>query len=206
MTRDKRQGVPLDEFPQDMLNLISQGYRCVSRKFGIVARIDRQDWKQVMADKGYVLSSSRDFPSNIGSMADQYRRCYSEDKVEVEPQYRQHWPTSNHDDTGYCIKPGEEFTAPPPDDPVYEQPPPGPETPIGFALQQLEPGDKLAFMRLETWEAHKRLVRALLDRFEPHRDLLVGHADAIATFIDMEDAKPPRGIGLDEYLDSIINP
>ena len=71
--------------------LTRQGYRRVSNKFGMVARIDRPDWLEFMLEQS---------PHLIASLADQYRRVHSQDVLTV-PGVAPHVPTSSHDSVGF---------------------------------------------------------------------------------------------------------
>lgn len=48
-----------------------KGYCVTSRKHRCVSRIDRKDWKEILAEK------------NLPADADLYRRCYSKDNLVV---------------------------------------------------------------------------------------------------------------------------
>jgi len=90
---------------EQVYELIAMGYRRVSNKFGMIARIDRKDWQQFLADEGYYLGANHE-----GNMADTYRRVYSQDKKDVPLEVSQRIPSSNHDTCGYVqIGPEEEI-------------------------------------------------------------------------------------------------
>lgn len=72
--------------------LKKSGYRIVSRKYGIAARVDRQDWEQFCKDNGHPVN------------ADWYRRCLSKDTITVGSGIARSLPTSCHDNTGYVEK------------------------------------------------------------------------------------------------------
>lgn len=65
----------------------AQGYRIVSRKYGIISRIDREDWKEAMAKAHapWDIEEGRKWVRTLGDRgaADHYRRCYSKDNVEL---------------------------------------------------------------------------------------------------------------------------
>lgn len=82
--------------------LTEQGYRRVSNRYGHVARIDRPDWKEFMASKGYYTT-----PQNKGSIADQYRRCYSRDRLTVPVEVAAYVPSSCEHHVAYVPKLGE---------------------------------------------------------------------------------------------------
>ena len=94
----------------DVKELISQGYRCVSRKYGIVSRVDRHDWIPFLAND---LSIPIELLSDLYKKgkgcdyADHYRRCYSKDKLELGPALGHLFPTSGWDPVGYIPKAGE---------------------------------------------------------------------------------------------------
>lgn len=84
--------------------LIRYGYRVISRKFGILARIDRSDWKEVMAKEHapWNIRGGRSWVQALGNDAyDHYRRCCSKDRIEVPLNIARKIPNSNHDTTGY---------------------------------------------------------------------------------------------------------
>lgn len=69
-----------------------QGYRFVSRKWGMVSRIDRPDWKEHMAisHSPWSLEEGLEWVALIGEEGaeDHYRRVYSKDTIEIEPEYQ----------------------------------------------------------------------------------------------------------------------
>lgn len=84
--------------------LTSLGYRRISRKYGIVSRIDRPDWREVLAayhpyGMAWVNGMS------IGEAADHYRRRRSNDKLEIG-DVALLVPKSNFDPVGYVPDPG----------------------------------------------------------------------------------------------------
>lgn len=72
--------------------LMRQGYFVTSRKFCMVARIDREDWKEYCEDRNYPIN------------ADWYRRCVSEDKITVSHGIRQYMENSCGIGIGFCSK------------------------------------------------------------------------------------------------------
>lgn len=91
--------------PRTIEELVSAGYRRTSNKYGLVSRIDRPDWVEVLADH---LGRS---PAELyvrGCWADYYRRVLSNDTLELGPVEGRKVPTSNWDTTGYCEKEPEE--------------------------------------------------------------------------------------------------
>lgn len=73
----------------DTRTLIASGYRIVSRKFRIAARVDRPDWQEFCAKHGHPVDP------------DWYRRILSRDTVTVTPKQVHEIPNSGHDKTGY---------------------------------------------------------------------------------------------------------
>lgn len=89
----------MDNLTEDELlriKLRRMGYRRISNKFGMVARIDRSDWLEVMRKK---------YPNwenmEVSSIADYYRRCVTKDVLTVPLEVSRYIPSSNHDSTGY---------------------------------------------------------------------------------------------------------
>jgi hypothetical protein len=72
--------------------LYDQGYRVISRKFGIVSRVDREDWISWLEKKRLPVD------------ADWYRRCISKDRLEVPLNYIGLIPNSGHDIIGFMKK------------------------------------------------------------------------------------------------------
>lgn len=65
--------------------LIAKGYRVISRRHGICARIDREDWEEYCRRKGYPVC------------ADWYRRILSKDKIRVSLAAVRRIPNSGDD-------------------------------------------------------------------------------------------------------------
>ena len=83
------------------------GYCVTSRKFGLVSRIDRDDWKEYMAllYSPWSLKVGMDWVSVLGDGAeDHYRRCYSTDTIEVGQSRAKSFPKSHTTTTGYILK------------------------------------------------------------------------------------------------------
>lgn len=85
-------------------DLADRGYRRTSNAHGIVSRVDRPDWVDVLAT--HLRRSPAEFyepgeslPS--GRWCDHYRRCLSKDKLYVEPGIAKLVPSSNFDAAGY---------------------------------------------------------------------------------------------------------
>lgn len=68
---------------------ISQGYRCTSRRYCHISRVDRKDWKEFMIK----IHGFAD--------ADWYRRCISGDTRVVSSSIIGLIPTSTGDSVGY---------------------------------------------------------------------------------------------------------
>lgn len=87
----------------DISMLISQGYRRTSRRYGLVSRIDRLDWR----DK--VIECTHQTPKTLassppGMWEDFYRRTLSNDKLELGPTLGLKFPPSRWDAVGYVEK------------------------------------------------------------------------------------------------------
>jgi hypothetical protein len=64
--------------------LVRSGYRSTSNKFRHASRIDREDWRDVMAGSH---PGGMGWVAGLGvSAADQYRRCYTKDNLEGLPE------------------------------------------------------------------------------------------------------------------------
>lgn len=84
----------------DIAHFVTLGYRRTSRKYGIISRVDRPDWKEFLARKGMLIGPERE-----GNGADHYRACYSKDKITLEPpSLALDVPTSGHDPVGFIPK------------------------------------------------------------------------------------------------------
>jgi hypothetical protein len=84
--------------------LAKMGYRRTSHKHGLIARIDREDWLNVMATA--LHRAPADFyvpgePNPSGSWCDYYRRCLSLDIRHVQPGVTKLIPGSSFDPCGY---------------------------------------------------------------------------------------------------------
>ena len=84
----------------------AQGYRRVSKRNKIIARIDREDWLQHMAEHFQIslqelISDMNDKP---GHFEDYYRRNLSKDRHEVSLITSRIVPSSFEDSTGYIPK------------------------------------------------------------------------------------------------------
>ena len=99
---------------------ISRGYRRVSNKYRMVARIDREDWREFLAHAlrrtvaELCLISKEGGAWTVGSdvtsmWRDHYRRCYSKDTIELlHPDVFRLVPHSGWDDCGYVELPKNE--------------------------------------------------------------------------------------------------
>ena len=50
------------------------GFKIISRRYGIISRIDRSDWKEILLENGYLID------------ADIYRRVFSNDRYTLGSQ------------------------------------------------------------------------------------------------------------------------
>lgn len=76
---------------QEAKSLIDAGYRRISNRGKIVSRIDRDDWRQFMAQQhSRSKETHRDWVISLGQRAeDHYLRCYSSDQLVLpEKLYR----------------------------------------------------------------------------------------------------------------------
>lgn len=98
--REHTCGQPPQYKSTDIAEFVALGYRRTSRKFGIISRVDRPDWKEFLARKGMLIGPERE-----GNGADHYRACYSKDKITLEPpSLALEVPTSGHDPVGFIPK------------------------------------------------------------------------------------------------------
>lgn len=70
---------------EDVPAMIAAGYRRTSRKFLGLCRIDRPDWREYMAFQRAPwdpAGEGMNWVNGIGG-ADHYRRCYSEDRIQL---------------------------------------------------------------------------------------------------------------------------
>lgn len=87
--------------------LAEQGYRVISRKHGILARVDRADWKEHMAKKHmpYDPELGMRWVECMGRMApDFYRRVYSPDRVYVTKAHTARIPNSSCDPAAHVTQ------------------------------------------------------------------------------------------------------
>jgi hypothetical protein len=90
---------------------VAQGYRRISNKHRLVARIDRADWLEVLATE--MRRAPADFIIRSGAKKgevdpgwnDHYRRCLSKDVVKMSPAEALKVPTSGFDEVGYIGPP-----------------------------------------------------------------------------------------------------
>ena len=84
--------------------LIAQGYRRTSRKYGLISRIDRSDWREHMA-AGHVSGMRwvKCLEQPSGSADNDYRRCISKDTLEISPSLSLKIPISDHDPIGFVL-------------------------------------------------------------------------------------------------------
>ena len=75
------------------LNMLkSKGYKRISSKYRIVARIDREDWKEYMAKihSPWSVKDGMEWVKCLGEeqAMNHYLRCYSKDRIEgIAPEY-----------------------------------------------------------------------------------------------------------------------
>lgn len=93
--------------PPDTLSirdaLIAHGYRRTSRRHGLISRIDRADWLDVLAEHLNVSRQELDkrvrgFP---GMWEDFYRRVLSKDTITLQIAAALEIPTSERDPAGF---------------------------------------------------------------------------------------------------------
>lgn len=85
-------------------NLVARGYRRTSRRHGMVSRVDRPDWKEVLAK--HLIRSVPEMEKMVrrspGDWEDYYRRVLSKDTITLNPPSRAlSIPSSDHDPVGY---------------------------------------------------------------------------------------------------------
>lgn len=87
------------------LKPFKEGYCVTSRKFGIVSRIDRPDWKEYMAkqQRPWSLKEGLEWVEALGEQdaEDFYRRCYSKDKLTIGKRKASFYPKSHTTITGF---------------------------------------------------------------------------------------------------------
>lgn len=82
---------------EEIKRFIDSGYCLISLKHGIVARIDRPDWKEFMASKHQPSNPEEGLKwvSLLGNRAaDHYRRVYSQDTLELGKNNGKEFPRS----------------------------------------------------------------------------------------------------------------
>lgn len=82
------------------------GYRRISKRNKIIARIDREDWLQHMAEHFGIslMELIADMNEKVGHYEDYYRRNLSKDRHEVSLITSRTVPSSFEDPTGYVPK------------------------------------------------------------------------------------------------------
>ena len=91
---------PLEVTDTELQQLLRQGYRRTSCKYGIVARVDREDWMTLMS---HVLRGPlSEIMGNQQMWEDHYRRCFSRDKLELGAALGAKFPSSADSLTGYA--------------------------------------------------------------------------------------------------------
>ena len=97
----------MDDARERAARLVELGYRKVSNRYRIIARVDRHDWVSVMASQ--LLRAPADFyvPGSDkveGGWCDYYRRCLSKDCITMPPEDHDVFkliPSSSGDACGY---------------------------------------------------------------------------------------------------------
>lgn len=85
----------------DPKTLAARGYRRVSRSHGMIARIDRPDWLEFVAEKMHTTVESLK-ASRPGTWESHYRRVYSKDVLTLNPiSLALQVHPSDGDSTGY---------------------------------------------------------------------------------------------------------
>jgi phage terminase small subunit len=88
----------------------SLGYRRISNRHCIVARIDRPDWLEHMAEQMhrspafFLIRGGRAVGKVEAGWFDHYRRCYSRDRITLTQNEYKKVPASGWDTTGFIIK------------------------------------------------------------------------------------------------------
>lgn len=85
------------EAMQQAADLAARGYRRISNRYCIVARIDRADWLEVLAERYRALCEA----ITPAARCDLYRRALSADRLEVDAQVARLVPSSVGDECGY---------------------------------------------------------------------------------------------------------
>lgn len=80
---------------------IDHGYRRVSRKYGVIVRIDREDWFEFMIEKHPNMTEC---DNAVAMCADFYRTMYSKDVLTIGRQRARNIPSSGWDPTGFIPK------------------------------------------------------------------------------------------------------
>lgn len=87
--------------------MISAGYARVSNAYGMISRIDREDWREHMAQQHSPnnVEFGRKWVKCLGAYAaDHYRRIYSNDKMELGRTKGRNFPSSQDGPTEYLRK------------------------------------------------------------------------------------------------------
>ena len=93
--------------PTEAENLLAQGYRGISNKHKIVARIDRDDWIDHMARTMNTSSASFMLPTGRFDerWSEHYLRCHSNDKLTVSEEVYKEMKQKQPNTTQYIPKP-----------------------------------------------------------------------------------------------------
>lgn len=106
---------PTGAMMQEAAALTAQGYRRTSNKYGIVARIERPDWKERLAahlERSVAELYAPGKPERVAAgWCDYYRRVLSGDRKTLDPALAALVPTSTGDDCGFVQPPKKEGSA-----------------------------------------------------------------------------------------------
>lgn len=79
----------------EVADLVRRGYRRTSRKYGLIARIDREDWAEQVEPLCHF--DAEHIRANPVMWADFYRARLSKDVIELDPKQALRIPTSGND-------------------------------------------------------------------------------------------------------------
>lgn len=102
---------PVERFDMTGERATELGYCRISNQYLTVARIDRPDWVEFLADQlmrapaDFIVVSGPEKGKVSGGWCDYYRRTYSHDLVVLEYSEFKKVPTSCGNPTGYIPKP-----------------------------------------------------------------------------------------------------
>ena len=108
ISQKKKQANALEKNKKQADFLMSQGYLKTSNRHCMLSRIDRSDWMEKMAKSHapWNIEEGRAWVEGlgVGSAADHYRRCYSNDNITVTPEVLKFVKSSGHNPTGFLPK------------------------------------------------------------------------------------------------------